>query len=110
MGAIAGLLLPFLPSVINMVEALFSSKPKQGVNKMDAVVEGLRAIVAKMITSGQVTPDGKPVVQPTDDNVKGMIELALQQMKVTGTLGNIDAGQLYLLRGSITALTAKAIG
>jgi len=106
MGALIPLLLPLLPSVINLVESLFSGKPKSGTDKMDALVSGLRAIIAKMITSGTLV-NGLPVVQPTDDALIGLVEAKLLDMKLTGTLGNTDTGQIWLLRGgTITLLTA----
>jgi hypothetical protein len=103
MGLLTGLLLPIIPGLINLAETAFT-KPKEGVNKMDMVLQGLRAIATKLITSMVGVP--KPE-NPSDDTLKAITETILAQMKAAGTLGASGTGQFYLLNGTVTPLVPK---
>lgn len=104
MGAVAALLLPMLPSIINGVGSLFKSKPKSGEDKMDTVLRMVQQIIAGMIQGKVPLPDGTTVdVQPDPQAVKGLIEGVLQQMKASGQLTEQPAtGTLWILRGTVT--------
>lgn len=105
MGALLALLLPLLPSLIQGVEKIFT-KPSSGPDRMDAVLQAIRQILAKLQTTGTL-PDGTPVPKDpvTDDALRGMIEVVLQNLKVSGQLlAPVVAGDLYVLRGTVTAI------
>lgn len=110
MGALLGLILPLVPSIVNGVESLFSKKPAAGTDKMSAALQALRALISQFIAAKVPLPDGTvPTAQPTDDALKGMIETVFQQMKTTGTLTANPAtatavGNLFLVHGSVTPL------
>jgi hypothetical protein len=108
MGTIITALLPVIPSLINLVEGIFS-KPKSGVNKMSAVLQALRAIIEQALSAGSLPSSGTTPAQPTDDAITGMVEAILAQMKANGTLGKQTAaptGGYFLLQGTATPLKA----
>lgn len=72
-----------VPALISGVEAVFT-KPASGQNKMDAVTQALRAILAKMAAVGTLPA---PPQTPTDETLQAMIETVLQGMKSSGQLG-----------------------
>jgi hypothetical protein len=78
-AAIAALLVPFIPSAINLVEGLIK-KPSSGQDKADLVLQFLRQTLVKLQSQG-VIPAGTSV---TDDALMGLIESIFQQMTVNG--------------------------
>ena len=103
MGALVGLLLPAIPGLINLAEALIRKKTpegqpvKTGTDKADLVLQALRAIIAKYTAS---TGFAEPI---TDDMLKGLIESVFQTIGPTGA-ALTPAARLYVLQGSITEL------
>ena len=79
MGLLAAIL-PFVPSVVKLVEGLFKGKEKSGADKMDAALEAVRALVKKY---GAVNGDQE---NPTDDALRGAIEAVFQRLNSSGEL------------------------
>lgn len=79
MGLLAAIL-PFVPSVVKLVEGLFSGKAKSGTDKMDAALQAVRALLEKFGAVQGVTD------KPTDDALRGAIEAVVQQLKGSGEL------------------------
>lgn len=112
MGAILSVLLPLIPGLVQGIEKIFQ-KPATpvpgapvptGTDKMDAVVQSLRAILEKMLATGAVPAPAAPV---TDDALRGAVEAVLQQLKASGQLAApATSGALYLVQGTITPLRA----
>lgn len=118
MGALLGLILPLVPSIISGVEAIFKSKPQSGTDKLGAVLDSLRAIISKMVATGIPLPDGTKPAQPSDDAIIGMIETVLQQLQDNGTLGSVltskpdqptspGGSNLYVLQGTIVPFKSQ---
>lgn len=115
MGALLGLILPLVPSIVNGVESLFAKKPAAGTDKMAAVLQALRGIIEQFIAAKVPLPDGTtPTASPTDDALKGMVETVLAQMKTTGTLSadpavpSTPAGNLFIVQGLVIPLRADS--
>ena len=102
MGAILPLILTFLPTLIDSVEKIFT-KSKSGPDKLDAVLQALRAIIQKMVDTG-VIPKDVPV---TDDALRGIIETVLNDLKKTPISvppnSNIT-NELWIVRGTVSKI------
>lgn len=94
LAAVAGLLIPHIPGLINLVEGIFS-KPKSGVSKKDAVVQAVRVIVEKAATT-----DGQPSANISDDELSGLVESIFHQVKDNITK-EPKLDKLYILKGSL---------
>jgi hypothetical protein len=104
MGAIIAAILPFVPTLIAEVERLFS-KPKSGEDKMDAIVQSLRAVITKLIATDPT------IKAPSDQEIQAVVETVFQQQKqaVPAPVASASAvpilgGSIYILRGSVTPI------
>jgi hypothetical protein len=114
MGAILALLIPLIPGLIQGIEKIFvkpapipgapvppAAPVPTGTDKMDAIVQSLRAIFEKLLATG-IVPPGTAV---TDDALRGAIEAEFQRLKGTGQLTQAPAlGALYLVQGNVTPI------
>ncbi len=109
MGALAAVLIPLIPSIINGVEAAFKGVPKSGETKLQAAIRMLAQVPEAMINAKAPLPDGTQV-QPlsvSDDFLKGLVQAEFQRLSATGTLGNSSAGAtLFIVRGTIVPIPA----
>lgn len=96
MGALIGLLATIAPPLIRGIESLFSGKAKSGEDKMDALVQSVRAVIQKMLAAK--VPGVEDLKQPTDDALRGALEMVFQQMSDGGKLKPAGDGELYLVR------------
>lgn len=106
MGALLPLLLPLLPALINSAEAAFAA-PKSGSSKANAVIQGLEAFLSNLFAAKQA-PAGSTM--PTPDQLSGMMETFLAQMRLDGTLtmpgkpAIAPVAALYLVQGTVSQL------
>src|SRR5690242_6519195 len=102
MGTVLALLLPAIPSIVNLVETLFANKQKAGADKLNSAQQMLQVLLSQLEAAGLI-PNGS--AKPTPDALQGAIEAVLAQLKATGQLGAQPASTLYLVQGTITQLT-----
>ena len=107
MGALAAVLLPLIPGLIRGAEAIFSRKPKSGLDKRDSVVGALGQVVAGIIQAKVPLPDGTTVTAPVDlETLRGLVEGVFQSMKASGGVAGPLEASYYLVKAvSITPLT-----
>lgn len=107
MGAILSFLIPAVPTLVKLVESVFVQRGAGG-DKMKAVLKAVRALVDQLADSGAIQKDERP----NDDQLRGVIESILSQMKAApgGILGadGAAAGELYLVRGTVIPLRPAA--
>ncbi len=116
---ILGLLLPLIPSLIQGVEKIFKKPapapgappPATGPDKLDAVTQMIRQLIAALTAAQVPLPDGKPIPPAplTDDALHAAIETVLAQLKAAGTLDNAPAGiqsDIWIFRGTPVKLPA----
>lgn len=101
MGTVLALLLPAIPSIVNLVENLFSKKSNAGTDKLNSAQQMLQVLLSQLEAAGLI-PTGS--VKPTPDAIQGAIEAVLAQLKASGQLGSTSAGTLYLVQGVVTPL------
>ena len=104
------LILSAAPSLISLVEGLFSKKPQSGQQKMDMVLQTIMTWLGQAIATGAIpVPQGSPnSINPAE--VAAALETLLNQIKAQngGTVPtgptNPLANAFLLLGGTITPL------
>lgn len=107
MGALAAVLLPFIPGIIQGVETAFKGKPKSGDSKMQTAVRMLGQVAEGMLTAGAPLPDGTQLAPKSvsDDLLKGLIEAEFARLKATGKLDEkAPSGDVFIVRGTVVPL------
>ena len=102
MGAVLALLLPAIPSLVNLAETLFAKKPKSGPDKLNAVTQTLQVLLTQLKSAGLISTDS---LMPSAEGLHGAIEAVLANQKATGQLGQpIPSGSVYIVQGIVTPL------
>ena len=104
MGALFGILLPFIPDLIKMAESAIKGD-KVGDDRKTAVMDSLRAMADKIVARKQ---DPGITAVPGDDSLAALVEAEFQRLKRSGELALADVPkteQVYVVRGRITPLT-----
>lgn len=102
-GPFIAVALQLAPYIISVVENVFL-KPKSGDEKMSAAIAMLRELAVKMAANGHIAR------QPTDDELRGLIEGKFQELKSSGTItALVPPGEVkfFAVRGQIVELTDK---
>lgn len=105
--ALIGVLLQFIPSIIQGVELAFRLKEKSGPDKKQAVVRAVGQIAESMLTAAVPLADGTLVqAQSVDDaELGGVVEAEYQRLKATGKLSASAAStDLFIVRGTVIAI------
>ncbi len=104
MGAILAALGPLVvPELIKLAEAIFANKGA-GLDKLDVVLQWLRTLVLKKLPTG--------TAQPTDDELRAVIEGLFRQLKDTNQLPvpgslpavNVASATILLIQGQVQQL------
>ncbi len=104
-GQVAALVAPLLPDIIRGVEQVFRA-PKSGTDRMDVITSTLRAIVDKAVARGEVGG------QPSDAELRAMVEATFQRMKAAGELTpppavTVPESGVYLFRGRVLPIPGE---
>lgn len=104
-GQVAALVAPLLPDIIRGVEQVFRA-PRSGQDRMDVIASTLRAIVDKAVARGEVAG------QPSDAELRALVEATFQRMKAAGELSppaavTIPESGIYLVRGRLLPIPGE---
>jgi hypothetical protein len=105
-ATILGLILPAIPGLIDTAENFIKGE-KLGVTRGSVVLQMMRTLITGIHATSTPAAPTLPAAQPTEDELRAVMETIFAQKKASGTLGAslAPSGQLYLLQGSITALS-----